>query len=79
MNVRVHFFGMIAEAVNSSIYILEDYEGTTLGDLEKDLLARYPQLKQFNYQVALDRKLANSEAQLMPHNEVAILPPFAGG
>ena len=79
MNVRVHFFGMIAEAVNSSLHIMEHYEGSTLADVEKDLLDLYPQLNQFSYQMALDQKLAHADALLMPENEVAILPPFAGG
>lgn len=79
MKVQVHFFGMIAEAVNRSIFIMEHYHGVTLGDLEKDLLKEFPQLEKFSYNMALDKKLAIPETQLMPENEVAILPPFAGG
>ena len=79
MNVRVHFFGMIAEALNSSLHIMENYEGLTIGDVERDLLALYPQLEKFSYQVALDRKLVHRSTPLLIDNEIAILPPFAGG
>ena len=79
MNVNIHFFGMIAEAINSSFLLIENYEGTTLGDLKKDLLAIFPQLERYNFQMALDKKLASPQTQLKPVSEVAILPPFAGG
>ncbi len=79
MNVRIHFFGMIGEAVKSSHEVIDNYEGRTIGDLEDHLLNQYPQLNNFTYQIALDRKIANRDVALQSENEVAILPPFAGG
>ena len=79
MNVRIHFFGLVAEAVNSSVHIIEHYEGQTMADLEDDLKAMFPALNRLSYQMALDKKLVDLNTPLMPDNEVAILPPFAGG
>jgi len=36
-------------------------------------------LKGISYQVAVNQKIANKEQILNDTNEIAILPPFAGG
>ena len=79
MKVRVLFFGMIAEALESSVYSIENYGGNTIGELEADLLARYPLLGEFTYQIALNQKTVDKSETLKTENEIAILPPFAGG
>jgi molybdopterin converting factor small subunit len=79
MNVRVLFFGMIAEAVKSSHYIITDYNGKTIGELEDELRKKFPQLADFTYQIALNQSTVDRSATLTRENEVAILPPFAGG
>jgi molybdopterin converting factor small subunit len=56
MKVRIHFFGMIAEAVKSSLEVIDHYEGKTIGELEDYLEGQYPQLKNFTYQIALGKK-----------------------
>ena len=79
MNVRIHFFGMIAEAVNRNTLIIEDYKGETIVDLKRDLLDQYPELGNFTFQIALNQSIASDSEKLSADNEVAILPPFAGG
>jgi molybdopterin synthase sulfur carrier subunit len=74
MKVRILFFGMIAEALETNVYSIENYHGQTIADLETHLKERYPRLNDFTYQIAL-----NHNAGLQAVNEVAILPPFAGG
>ncbi|MCT4623724.1 MAG: MoaD/ThiS family protein [Schleiferiaceae bacterium] len=79
MNVRIKFFGMIAEAAEKELLIFEDFPGETLGELENTLLERLPQLKRYSYSLALNKKLSDSKTKLEADNEVAVLPPFAGG
>ncbi len=79
MNVRILFFGMIAEAVKSSQFVIENYQGKTVGDLEDELIEKFPQLTDFTYQIALNQSTVDRSATLSTENEVAILPPFAGG
>lgn len=79
MTIRIHFFGMIAEALNCTVHKMEGYEKESLGELEQDLLNTFPELQQFSYQLALNKELATAEAALITESEVAVLPPFAGG
>lgn len=79
MNVRVLFFGMIAEAVKSNVLVLENFSGQTIGELEDYLLNKYPQLNDFTYQIALNQTAVGRTAELQQVSEVALLPPFAGG
>jgi molybdopterin synthase sulfur carrier subunit len=79
MTIRIHFFGMIAEALNCSTHDIENYEKHTLGELEQDLLKHFPELARFSYQLALNQEIAGADARLAAVNEIGILPPFAGG
>lgn len=79
MKVRVLFFGMIAEAVESSVHEIENFNGRTIGELEDYLMKRYPQLSDFTFQIALNQNAVDKVAALQPVSEVALLPPFAGG
>jgi molybdopterin synthase sulfur carrier subunit len=79
MKVRILFFGMIAEALETNVYSIENYHGQTIADLETHLKERYPRLNDFTYQIALNQVAVNHNAGLQAVNEVAILPPFAGG
>ena len=79
MTIRIHFFGMIAEALNCNLHVLEGYEKHTLGDLERDVLETFPELRKFSYQLALNKKIEATTAVLHSDSDVAVLPPFAGG
>ena len=79
MTIRIHFFGMIAEALNCTLHVIEGYEKRTLGELEQDVLKAFPELSKFSYQLALNKKIAPTTALLNSESEVAVLPPFAGG
>ncbi len=79
MNLQIHFFGMIAETLKKELLIIDDYEGKTLGDVEEMLLNNFPELSGFTYKLALNKKIVNGKTTLEKDNEIAVLPPFAGG
>ena len=77
MEVKVLFFGMIAEKMGmesdivDSSYFSEDVPHV---DAFKKI---YPALRDLSFQVAVDRQLNGSV--LESTKEIALLPPFAGG
>ena len=78
MKLKVKYFGMIAEWVGSAENELS-CESASLDDLKTQLESRHPQLQGISYQVAVDQKIAVGEQELTEKNEIALLPPFAGG
>ena len=79
MNLQIYFFGMIAETLKKELLIVENYEGKSLADVEDMLLNNFPVLKDFTYNLALNKKLVSKNTVLEKDNEIAVLPPFAGG
>jgi len=74
--LRLKYFGMVAETINKTeetFLFIKTLEGLTV-ELEK----KYPQLKSLNYKFAVNQTMAE-EAVLKENDEIALLPPFAGG
>lgn len=51
----------------------------TLGELNELLIARFPKLSVISYRLSVNRQLTTGNQQLIDGDEIALLPPFAGG
>lgn len=78
MKLTINYFGMIAEAVGSSKAEFE-FHGKRVSDLKCELENIFPDLLGMSYQIAVNQKLASAEIELSEQDEIAVLPPFAGG
>lgn len=77
MNVRVITFGQIKEIIGMNPVELEHVTNTE--DVIQQLERRYPLLSQYQYMVAVDKKIATERTELTEGATVALLPPFSGG
>jgi molybdopterin synthase sulfur carrier subunit len=77
--ITVNYFGNIAEAAQSNSETL-DSKSIRLSEL-LDLLESKYSIAQFPFQVAVNRKIVSKQLDLTisDADEVALLPPFAGG
>ena len=78
MKLNVKYFGMIAEwagAENSQL----DFSGTSVAELRSQIEKLVPGLNSASYQIAVNHVIATDEAVITLGDEIAILPPFAGG
>ncbi|MCE7055914.1 MoaD/ThiS family protein [Algoriphagus sp. AGSA1] len=77
--ITVNYFGNIAEAAQSDSEIL-DVKSMKLEELLSLLDAKYG-LRKFQFQVAVNRKIVSRQRVLTisEADEIALLPPFAGG
>lgn len=75
--IKVLFFGELAELTATSQ--LEVSGPLLLSELREELERNYPTLKDRVFQVAVNKRLATGKEQLNNGDEVAFLPPFAGG
>ena len=78
MELSLNYFGMIAEATNVQQEKL-DVEVQTINDLKFILIEKYPAMIKLNYQFAVNQHLVEDNFQLSKGDEIALLPPFAGG
>ena len=77
--IHVKYFGMIAEATNCSEEKIA-LESQKLTDLLQKLTIKY-KLDELPLNVAVNKNIVdkNSDYTITENDEIAILPPFAGG
>lgn len=80
MNLNLNYFGMIAEKTATTKEILNAGNNPlSVEDLNHLLFNKYPALKEMNYKIAVNQTLADDSLLLNENDEIALLPPFAGG
>lgn len=77
MKIKILFFGILSEEAAASDIEIE-YSGDIEG-LKAAVEEIYPSFKQYHYQVSLNRVIDRENRDLQDEDEVAFLPPFAGG
>ncbi len=78
MRVTVKYFGLLAETANRTEEVLELEKGSTAKELKDMQINKYQISDPEAVQLAVNQQL-NSEVELKEGDEVAFLPPFAGG
>lgn len=77
MNIQVKLFGPLTDVVGSIQLELSDIADTE--SLKKKILGDFPGLSKYTFKIAVGKKLVNENIRLKSGDEVALLPPFAGG
>lgn len=77
MKVKVLFFGVLANKAGCSF---SDFENIIdLDELMRNLKSKFQFLENAAFAVALNQVVVNGNAKLKDKDEIALLPPFAGG
>lgn len=79
MNLKLSFYGMIAETLGNEFLEVMSFHGHTINDLIDWLEGENPKLAEYSYSVAMNRTLVQKDVELINGAEIALLPPFAGG
>jgi molybdopterin synthase sulfur carrier subunit len=75
--VNLIYFGSVTDV--TGIQSEEIESPATLNELSELLISRFPGLSALNYRFSVNRKLTSENPQLADGDEIALLPPFAGG
>lgn len=77
MDVSVLFFGVLTEVTGTH---LKHYRGiNSFSDLRHRIQDDFPEIINYNFRIAVNNKIINEEPLLRQDDEIAYLPPFAGG
>lgn len=80
MMVTVKYFGAVTDitkkkeeqlALNAAL--------NSLNSIQKTLEEQYPELRNINYRFAVNQSIPSEDVALNDQDEIALLPPFAGG
>jgi molybdopterin converting factor small subunit len=77
MDIKVMFFGVLAEVANTRH---KNYRNvTSFSDLRLRIEDEFPEIVHYNYRISVNNEILNDNPQLKDGDEVAFMPPFAGG
>jgi molybdopterin synthase sulfur carrier subunit len=77
MEVKVLFFGVLAEVSGTSIKHYRDVK--SIGDLKLRIQDDFPEIVHYNFRLSVNSEITDNNKLLKSGDEVALLPPFAGG
>ncbi len=77
MKIKVLLFGILAEKAAEDELLLENI--SSLKDLKEYLFGRYPSFADYKFRISVNQTLIEGNKKLKEGDEVALLPPFAGG
>lgn len=79
MKTNVRYFGMIAEALKTTSEEIDISELNKAGSFRLFFENKYPLLSGMSFQIAINNELTETIDTNTAINEIALLPPFAGG
>lgn len=78
MKINIKYFGILAETAGKNEEVLEVQEGLSVAGLKDKQVKTYQIPDAESVQLAVNQNL-NTKVELKEGDEVAFLPPFAGG
>jgi molybdopterin synthase sulfur carrier subunit len=80
MEITVKYFGILADITQEKegLFFMDD-DQNRLNTLQSKIEIIHPKILDINYSIAINKKIANRDSVLKDKDEVALLPPFAGG
>ena len=77
MEINVLFFGVLTDVTGTH---QKHYRGvSSFGDLKHRILDDFPGIEGYTFRIAVNNKIVNDDPLLRDKDEVAYMPPFAGG
>lgn len=77
--IQVKYFGMLAERLNKHADQIDPSELSTSVDLKRLFIERHPELEDMTFTVAVNQEIIQQLNSTDGIQEIALLPPFAGG
>lgn len=78
-NVTILYFGQVAELLSRTEDSIELPAAATARAVRQALTLRNPELGKLTFRISVNRQLAQEETEVRNGDEIALLPPFAGG
>ena len=77
MKVKILAFGQIADITKNHTWVMDAPKNSS--DLVIQLETDFPELKELNYAISVNKQLLVEPCILQEMSEIALLPPFSGG
>lgn len=80
MNINILAFGIAKDIIQGSTLGLEITEGTSVGELKKQLVRQFPDFEKLrSLAIAVNEEYQEDDFVLSERDEIVIIPPVSGG
>jgi molybdopterin converting factor small subunit len=77
VKVKVLFFGILMSESGKQGIEVKDVK--TISELKDRLVKEYPKFSTYQYQIFVNQEQIKGNQSLNSNDEIALIPPFAGG
>jgi sulfur-carrier protein len=77
MQVKVLFFGVLSEVTGTNCKHYREVK--SISDLKFRIQDEFPEVIHYNFRISLNNEIIDNDPILKDGDEVALMPPFAGG
>jgi molybdopterin synthase sulfur carrier subunit len=77
MEVKVLFFGVLSEVAGTGVKHYRDVK--SVADLKIRINDDFPEIAHYNFRVSINSEITDKDMVLKTGDEIALMPPFAGG
>jgi molybdopterin converting factor small subunit len=75
--MKILLFGVLADVVGESVIEMDSIND--VDTLKRNVLSKFPLLNNYNFMIALNKERIENNISIKEGDEIALLPPFAGG
>jgi len=80
MKIKVKYFGLLADLTGCSEEVIDAENNLSSRELQELIHNKYPVFKEYEFNLAVNQSILQREAvKLEEKDEIAFLPPYAGG
>ena len=79
LSINIKYFGMLEEAVKKDSEVITVSDSVTVDELKSVIIRKHPKLKKMDFRIARNLSIAAGDETLENNDDLALLPPFAGG
>ncbi len=77
MKIKILFFGILTDISKETNIELNNINNVT--ELKSYLFKTFPKIKDIDFRIALNKEIILDNVSFKNNDEIALLPPFAGG
>lgn len=77
MEVKVLFFGILSEVTGTAIKHYQEVK--SINGLMQRIQDDFPEIVHYNFRISHNNIITDNDQDLVSGDEVALMPPFAGG
>ena len=79
ISINLLFWGVLSDVSQTKSTTITLANNSSLATLKQQVIAQYPKLTKYHFHCAVNHDMVQEDVLLKDGDEVALMPPYAGG